>query len=148
MNYSTVWGIHAGSLGQADKMFLNKTNSCVAIGWDKVGDLSRIPDDREAFKKALIMGYPETKPGAIPTSAGMLYRFIYEIKIGDLILYPSKQDKCVHIGEIIENYEYKPEIQKDYPNIRKVKWLKAVPRTEISQGALYEIGSALSLFSS
>jgi restriction system protein len=27
-----------------------------------------------------------------------------------------------------------------------VKWLKAVPRTQFSQGALYEIGSALSLF--
>jgi restriction system protein len=30
--------------------------------------------------------------------------------------------------------------------LRSVKWLKSVPRLKFSQGALYEIGSAMSLF--
>jgi restriction system protein len=33
-----------------------------------------------------------------------------------------------------------------YPNQRAVKWLKVMPRTSFTQGALYEIGSASSLF--
>src|SRR5690606_36879283 len=33
-----------------------------------------------------------------------------------------------------------------YPQRRPVEWLKAVPRSRFSQGALYEIGSAMSLF--
>ena len=144
MKYTTVWGIHAGSQGEADHLFLK--TPCVAISWSKVNDLSKIPNDREAFKNALCKGYPETKPGAVATTAGMLYRFIYELQIGDLVLYPSKQDKCVHFGEITGNYEYNPEIHKEYPNIRNIKWLKSVPRTEFSQGALYELGSAMSLF--
>jgi restriction system protein len=144
MNYSTVWGIHAGAQGEADNLFLK--TPCVALGWDKVGDLSKIVNDREAFKTALMSGHPETKPGAVATTAGMLYRFIYEIQIGDYILYPSKRDKSIHLGEITGSYEYRPDLSREYPNIRTVKWLKSVPRTEISQGALYEIGSAMSLF--
>lgn len=34
----------------------------------------------------------------------------------------------------------------EYVQTRKVKWIKHLPRTAFSQGALYEVGSALSLF--
>jgi restriction system protein len=37
-------------------------------------------------------------------------------------------------------------VEPGYPNLRPVKWLSAVLRTHFSQGALYEIGSAMSLF--
>jgi restriction system protein len=33
-----------------------------------------------------------------------------------------------------------------YPNQRQVKWLRVAPPTQFSQGALYELGSALTLF--
>ena len=42
-------------------------------------------------------------------------------------------------------YVYDPS-QPDYVQTRKVKWLKHLPRTAFSQGALYEIGSAMSFF--
>lgn len=145
-NMDTCWGIHAGKTGDADSLFLNKKDSCVAIGWDEMGDLSKIPDDREIFKKKLVEAYPTTKKGAINTVAGMPYRFKYEMQIGDYVVYPSIADRMVHIGRIIGNYQYKPEISQSYCNMRPVEWIKAVPRTNISQGALYEIGSALSLF--
>lgn len=143
---TTIWGIHAGAMGEVDKLFLSKNNPSIAIGWPKMGNLSLLKQDREDFKNNLSKCYPDTKKGAIPTSAGMLYRFIHEIKKGDLIVYPSKQDRNIHIGEINGTYEFKPDLDKEYPHVRCVKWLKHVPRTDLSQGALYEIGSALSLF--
>ena len=36
--------------------------------------------------------------------------------------------------------------QMEYVQARKVKWLKHLPRMSFSQGALYEIGSAMSFF--
>lgn len=141
-----VWGIHAGALGEVDSKFLSKSKPCVAIGWDEVGDLSKIPAERENFKEKIFKAYPDMKKGAIPTSAGMLYRFVYEIQVGDIIVYPSKVDKFIHIGKVTGAYEYNPSIDKYYPNIRPVDWLKHIPRTKFSQGGLYEIGSALSLF--
>ena len=140
------WGIHAGKTGDADKLFLSNTKPCIAIGWDAMGDFSSIQNDRDAFKKKLVEAYPNTKKGAINTVAGMPYRFRYEMQIGDYVVYPSISDRMVHIGKIIGEYEYKPEISQGYCNMRSVEWIKAVPRTNISQGALYEIGSALSLF--
>ncbi len=76
----------------------------------------------------------------------MLYRFVYEINIGDYIIYPSKLDKRVHIGQVTGEYAYRPELSSAYPNTRAVKWLKDIPRTAFTQGALYEIGAAQSFF--
>lgn len=143
-NDVTLWGIHAGMTGDADSLFLNK--NCVAVGWVKMGDLSVLAADREAFKARVAEVYPEFKPGAIPNSAGQLYRFVHEMKPGDWVAYPSKRDKKIHLGEVVGGYLYDPKTEPGYPNVRAVKWLRAVPRTQFSQGALYEIGSAMSLF--
>src|SRR5262249_27829844 len=52
----------------------------------------------------------------------------------------------IHLGRIEGQYEYDPSAEPGYPNQRSVKWLRSFPRTKFSQGALYEIGSAMSLF--
>jgi restriction system protein len=140
----TLWGIHAGKTGDADNLFLKK--NCIAVGWTKMGDLSVLKPDRDAFKARVAEVYPEKKPGAIPNNAGQLFRFVHEMKAGDLVVYPSKRDRQVHLGRIEGGYTYEPKPEPGYPNHRDVKWLRAVPRTHFSQGALYEIGSALSLF--
>ncbi len=141
---TTVWGIHGGREGEVDSLFLKK--HCVALGWSRMGDLGAFKADREAFKAKLIETHPHTKPGAIPTNAGQLYRFVHEMKVGDIIIYPSKRDRQVHIGRVEGPYRHDPKLDEAYPNIRPVKWLKAVPRTRFSQGALYEVGSAMSFF--
>jgi restriction system protein len=139
----TIWGIHAGRTGDADHLFLTK--NVVAVGWDKVGDLGALPPDREAFKSAFAKSYPTAKTGAIPTSGGQLFRFVHEMKAGDLVAYPSR-DRHIHIGRVIGPYNYDPSLDAGYPNLRPVEWLRTVPRTSFSQGALYEMGASLSLF--
>jgi restriction system protein len=140
----TVWGIHAGRTGDAYTLFLKK--NVVAIGWDKIGDPSVIKPDREAFKVKIAEAYPEMKPGALPLAAGQIFRFIYEPKVGDVVIYPSKHDRQVHIGIIEGGHKYNPALSEGYPNMRPVKWIKSFPRTYFTQGALYEIGSAMSFF--
>jgi restriction system protein len=141
---STVWGIHAGRTGNADALF--KQKRVIAIGWAKMGNLDLIPGNREAFKKRYEGAYPDAKPGAIPTASGVSFRFVHEMKPGDLVVYPSKTDKQVHIGRITGPYVHDESQEPSYPQRRSVEWLKSVPRTRFSQGALYEIGSALSMF--
>ena len=65
--------------------------------------------------------------------------------MGDYVVYPSKSDRMINIGEITGDYEFVPDAH-EYVQQRNVKWLKHIPRTSFSQGALYEIGSALSFF--
>ena len=140
----TLWGIHAGRTGDADRLFLEK--GFVAIGWAKMGDLSILEPNREAFKARLAEVYPNTKPGAVPVNAGQMFRFVHEMKEGDIVVYPSKRDRHVHLGRVEGSYQYNPKPEPGYPNLRPVKWLRSIPRTKFTQGALYEIGSAMSLF--
>ena len=95
---TNLWGIHAGKTGDADSLFL-KTN-CIAVGWTKIGDLAAFPPDRDAFKVQVAEVYPEKKPGAIPNNAGQLCRFVHDIKPGDLVAYPSKRHRQMHLGRV------------------------------------------------
>ncbi len=139
-----IWGIHGGRTGDADLLFLKK--NCIAIGWAAMGDLNKLAPDRDAFKAKVATAYPDKKPGAIPVNAGQLFRFIHEMKVGDVVVYPSKRDRQIHIGRVEGNYAYDVSLEASYPNRRKVTWTHSVPRTKFTQGALYEIGSAMSLF--
>jgi restriction system protein len=143
-NEATIWGIHAGKTGDADQLFFK--GNCVALGWPKMGDLSKLSADREAFKAKLVQTHPDTKAGAIPTNAGQLFRFVHEMKPGDIVLYPSKHDRQIHFARVEGTYRFEPSKGPAYPHRRPVTWLRAIPRTRFTQGALYEIGSAMSFF--
>lgn len=134
-----VWGIHT----KDDNLFLHQ--NVIAIGWNNMGDLSKIHADRNAFKEKYTEAYPNDTSGKIANSVGMLYRFTHEVKIGDYVVFPSKIDRQINIGVIESGYEYHPEAL-EYMHQHKVKWLKHLPRTLFSQGALYEIGSLLTFF--
>lgn len=143
MSKPTIWGIHAGKTGDAHSLFLNK--NVVAIGWTEMPDLAAIPPNRDAFKAVVTKHYPNVKSGAIPNYTGQLFRFVHEMKQDDLVVYPSKTDRIIHIGQITGGYVYRKS-DNGYPHQRSVNWLKAIPRVKFSQGALYEIGAAMSFF--
>ena len=134
-----IWGIHTTD----DSLFLH--NNVIAIGWKEFGDCSSIEPSREAFKDHYCKVYPNAKKGAIATSAGMLYRFTHEMKVGDYVVFPSKADRKINIGVVESEFFYNSQAAL-YVQQRKVKWLKHLPRTVFSQGALYEVGAALSFF--
>ena len=135
-----IWGIHT----QDDYLFLR--NNVIAVGWKEMGDLSLLMPNREAYVEKYISVYPDAKKGNVSTSAGMIYRFVNEMQIGDYVVFPSKSDRMINIGVIEGDYQYSPSAI-EYPQQRRIKWIKHLPRTVFSQGALYEIGSFLSLFS-
>ncbi len=134
-----LWGIHTTD----DKLFLH--DNVIAIGWREMGDLTKIDANRDAFKKRYIEMIPDAKKGSIATCSGMLYRFIHEVQRGDYVVFPSKSDRQINLGIVESDYSFVVDAHQ-YVQQRKVKWLKHLPRTAFSQGALYEIGSALTFF--
>ncbi len=134
-----IWGIHT----KDDNLFLQQ--NVIAIGWKEIGDLTLITPDREAFKEKYVETYPTAKKGSVANGAGMLFRFTHEIQIGDYVVFPSKIDRKINIGIVESDYFYN-STAAEYVQQHKVKWLKHLPRTMFSQGALYEVGSAMSFF--
>ena len=139
-----LWGMHGGPEGAADPLF--REQGYLALGWSALGDLGTLEATRETFKQAIADAYPEKPAGAVPVEAGVLYRFLHEIKEGDIIAYPSMEDRQIHFLLVKAGYEFNPEISSEFPNLRKAELLKSVPRGEFSIGALNEIGAAISLF--
>lgn len=135
-----LWGIHTTD----DLLFLSK--NVIALGWDEFGDCSRLEPSREAYKNHYLQVYPRAKKGSVGTGAGMLYRFACEMKVGDYVVLPSKADRKINIGIVESEFIYEPQCLP-YVQQRHVRWLKHLPRTAFSQGALYEVGCALSFFS-
>src|SRR5262245_3110014 len=79
----TMWGIH-NNQPQIDQV----TNGFVAIGWDELGDLGTIGDDKHAMQARVAETYPETKQGAVPGAAGVLLKFAFRMEPGDVVVYP------------------------------------------------------------
>lgn len=137
-----IWGIHMEWDTAPDQQGPKE----LAIGWDELGDLSKIPGTRDAFKAVYAKTYPNEKAGAVPVKAGVLYRFVCDMQPGDLVVYPSKPDRIVYVGTVESGYRHAPAVDSGYPHRRQVSWKAAIPRADVSQPALYEIGSALTLF--
>ena len=136
----TVWGLHMGKhVGMRPV-----EQSYVAIGWKEMGDL-RGYSNKDAYKSKL-QSLNLYRQGAIPVYCGLFIRYVQEMKSGDIVVYPSKYDRRIYIGELTGELEYQADDPDEYPNKRSVRWIKDFPRDYFSQHALNEIGSSLTLF--
>ena len=113
----TFWGIHNDALGRelVDEGF-------VSVGWDAIGDLRRLGNDRTAIKAAVASSYPDAKPGAIPVVAGVLARFAFEMQQGDIVIAPYKPDSTINFGRVSGPYEFHPEVEQHLHRRRAVSY--------------------------
>lgn len=136
-----IWGIH-NDQPQLDLF----GNGFVSIGWDEIGDLQQIGEDKDALKSRIAVAYPDAKPGAIPVHAGVLLRFAFDIQPGDLVLYPHKPDSTLNFGKVVGDYRYDTTADT-HRHRRDVEWIQTgIPRALFSKSARYEVGSAVTLF--
>jgi restriction system protein len=139
-----LWGVRGGPKGEVEALFLR--SGLVALGWDRTGDLSYLPQERAAFRTAVATAYPRFSSAKTTASAGQLFRFVTEMKPGDLVVFPAKLDRLVHLGRVEGGYEFSSSGDESFPHRRLVRWMNQAARGEFTQGALYELGSSLTLF--
>ena len=136
-----MWGIH--TLVQEEYLFLNE--STLAVDWTAMGDLNELEKTKDAFTAKYLEVFPDAKKKSASMNASTLYRFMYEMKIGDYVVFPAKSDRTINIGVVEGDYYFEKDAES-FAQRRKVKWLKHLPRTMFSQEALYEVGAFLSVF--
>lgn len=139
----TLWGIHM------PKSVGSEPIDCgfIGLGWERLGDISTISASRDAFKNLFLEVYPEEKLGAVPVKAGISFRFVHEMDVGDGVIYPSKHDRMVNLGYLTGQSSHFPNSTEEaLTNRRNVEWVAHIPRAEFSQSALNEIGSIITLF--
>ncbi|MEH7459329.1 restriction endonuclease [Bacillus sp. JJ1127] len=114
-------------------------NGIIAIGWPGIGDLSEVSKRKEV--KKVVEGKYTYSPKALGQKAGVIYRFLQEIEIGDYVLVPD--GRFTYIGRIASSYKYDESVdngEEGYPHQRWVEWLyekKAIPRKMLT-GRLFD----------
>ncbi|HAN17034.1 MAG: restriction endonuclease [Bacteroidetes bacterium GWC2_33_15] len=142
MNKNQLWMVRAGEGAFLLDDFINK--SIIAIGWNATGDLSAI-EKIDKIKGLVAANYQEYKSGTVNISAGQIYRFIHEFKIGDAVMTYNPTERVYWIGEIDSDYKFDKEIC-EYNHIHKVKWIDKIPRDELSTSTKNTLGATLTIF--
>ncbi len=108
----------------------------VAVGWNDVGDLSKIKSSteiKERLKDIYAENY-EDVPRGVDSDAGTLWRFVREIASGGVVFTPDAKGKRYYVGKIRSGYFYEEEQEKDdtcpFLHRRRVQWLGAISRAE------------------
>ena len=138
-----IWLVRAGRTGHQENAALE--HNVVAIGWEELGDLSKIREKDELIE-LYESNYSELKARAISHKANQIWRFAKEIQIGDYVVLPLKTEPVIAIGQVTGEYEFDTTIAEEVRHIRRVKWLTTdMPRTRLDQDLLYSLGAFMTV---
>lgn len=137
----SLWMVRAGRYGEQEGIALE--NNVVTIGWNELPDLSNIRG-KDELQRIYQKVYRVEKKMQAAIAIGQIWRLISEIQKGDIVVLPLKTQSAIAIGKVVDNYEYKV-LAENVKHIRRVKWLKTLPRTAFDQDLLYSMGSLMTV---
>ncbi|MGL2987568.1 AAA family ATPase [Flavobacterium sp. RSSA_27] len=101
----------------------------MGLGWDKIGDLSKL-QSRDEIKKALVKAYSGT--GSKKNDVSANDDFLNKVRIGDIIIAKKGRGELLGYGIVMSDYIF-DENRKNFQKTRKVEWkLKGNWRTDFS----------------
>lgn len=137
----SLWLVRAGRHGEQEQGALE--SNVVTIGWNELPDLSNV-ENRKELAELYIRVHPTAKKIQAASGVGQVWRFVHEIQKGDLVALPLKTQSAIAIGKVEGEYEYQ-KLADNIKHIRRVKWLRTVPRSAFDQDILYSLGSLLTV---
>lgn len=137
----SLWLVRAGRHGEQEQGALE--HSVVTIGWNEFSDLSNIKT-RDELAELYARINPAAKKMQTANVVGQIWRFVREIQKDDLVALPLKTQSAIAIGKVVGDYEYK-ELTNNIKHIRRVKWLKTIPRSAFDQDILYSLGAFMTV---
>ena len=135
--------VRAGRDSAFIEEFLSK--QMIAIGWWKLGDLSKI-HRREEFSALVEKAWPENNKFQNASSVGQVYRFREEVVPGTTVVTYDSNRRMYHLGFVTGDYVYHPEYDQELVHTKAVKWDKEVARDILSAGSKNSLGSISTVF--
>ena len=90
----------------------------MAIGWDRIGDLSVFQSKEEMKQKMKELMNPEL---SWKMAAHATWQFANEMKPGDIIFAKKGMHTIIGRGVVTSDYRFDPN-RKHFKNVRSVKW--------------------------
>jgi restriction system protein len=137
-----LWVVRAGRHGEQEQAALD--NSVVCHAWNELPDYSACRT-REELRELFTKAYPSAVGRRVIPGLGQVWRFAHEIEKGDLVALPLKSESAFAFGRIIGDYEY-ARLVPNVMHVRRVEWVKTVPRSLFPKSILNSMNSALTVF--
>lgn len=138
-----MWMVRAGRNAIYANLFMEK--QCVAVGWERLNDLSKVRS-KDELAKLHRAAYADQKEGTKRLDIGMMSRFLFEMKPGDAVLTYNKELREYLVGEIVSDYQYLGNAVGEYRHVRRAKWKGKVSRDDMTTSTKSAIGSIMTLF--
>ncbi len=132
-------GAYTDDEDNEDDWKICRDNNFVAIGWSKIGDLTKFSyNNVELLKQKLKENWSNTNKYRLSNWTGQILRFVNEIEKGDVVIlptYPQEGLIIYYIGEVLSDAYYveNPSDEAYSKTRRDVKWLAKISRDDISE---------------
>ena len=127
-----MWKVNAGRGSALASEFIAR--SVVAIGWRELGDYSQSKSKSDVLA-AVVKAYPGRTDRQNEVSAGQVWRFLSEVRVGDPVITYDPVARLYHLGKIAGAPTFRPDAIDQLPVQRAVTWSTAVSRDDLSPAA-------------
>lgn len=138
-----MWKINAGRRSVLAQDFID--HSVVAIGWREVGDVISLKHRGEVIDK-VAKAYPSNTQRQNEVAGNQMWRFLNEIRHDDDVITYDPIGRVYHLGKVVGQPSYKPNLIEALPTTRPVAWMQTVDRDRLSDIARGRLGAILTLF--
>ncbi|MBI2967730.1 MAG: alpha/beta hydrolase [Bacteroidetes bacterium] len=131
--------------GEYSPHFIN--GGYVGIGWLTKIDLSRIKSKDELYP--IYQEFQEEDNSSIiGQNVGQIYRFLFDIHVGDYVITQSNNPSSFHYGIVEGEYYYEPDSKDNcpFPHRKKTKWIAEVPRNKFSESFQNSLKAHLTVY--
>ncbi len=139
----SMWMVRAGENGYLFDDF--RKNNCVAIGWDKLGDLKEAAT-LEQVRDRYVKLYPGEKPVKLNNAVAMIFKFQTTLREGHKVVTYNPQQREYLIGSVKGECRFDPA-REHYQHVRDVDWLGVVSRDDLRAASRSSLSGKLALFS-
>ncbi len=141
------WAIHMKSGGNYAETAHKQ--GFIAVRW-KIGDLTLLKHIKPSLLKNEIQELSDKYYFAVTgQGVGSIKRFVLEVRKDDYVLLPNPNERTVHFGQVLGDYEYVHEHEDDcpYPQRRAVQWLTTISRNRLPEQLKASLKSQQTFFS-
>ena len=126
-----------------------RNNNYIGIGWfDEINPIQEKWDltDKDFLKEKYREKYKEDANMRVNQNVGRIYRFINDLKIGDIVISPYNTNELL-IGKITGDLYFENDNSSPYPWRKKTEWIKdKVNRHSFSQPVQNTLRATLTCF--
>jgi restriction system protein len=138
----SLWVVRAGRYGEQEETALK--DHLVCHGWNELPDYSHC-QTKEELRELYQHTFPSQSQMRAAIGLGQVWRFAREIQKGDLVALPLKTSFAFAFGRVTGDYQYK-KVAPNVMHIRKVEWIKTIPRSAFPEQILFSMNAALTVF--